>query len=87
MGLHSVKDKGERYIRRLAPLESPGIFAAIVDGPRPAHLTVTGFAKACRVHGRRKPVSTTHRTGLAHAETEIGKWRAETGAAKPPVLT
>jgi hypothetical protein len=37
--------------------------------------------------GLRKPVSVTHRTGLGHAETEIGKWRAETGAAKPSVLT
>ena len=33
----------------------------------------------------REPVSVTYRTGLGHAETEIGKWRAETGAAKPPV--
>ena len=32
----------------------------------------------------RKPVSVTYRTGLRYAETEIGKWRAETGAAKPP---
>jgi hypothetical protein len=31
----------------------------------------------------RKPVSVTYRTGLGHAETEIGKWRAETGAAEP----
>ena len=28
----------------------------------------------------RKPVSVPYRTGLKHAETEIGKWRAETGA-------
>ena len=33
----------------------------------------------------RKPVSVTYRTGLGYAETEIGKWRPETGAAKPPV--
>ena len=33
----------------------------------------------------RKPVSVTYRTGLGYAETEIGKWRAETAAAKPPV--
>jgi hypothetical protein len=37
--------------------------------------------------GLRKPVSITHRTGRRHAETEIGKWRAETGAPKPPVQT
>ena len=30
-------------------------------------------------------VSVTYRTGLGYAETEIGKWRPETGAAKPPV--
>jgi hypothetical protein len=35
----------------------------------------------------RKPVSVTYRTGLGHAETEIGKWRAETGLTKPPVRT
>src|SRR5580704_14048786 len=35
----------------------------------------------------RKPVSVTYRTGLRHAETEIGKWVAETGAAKSPVWT
>ncbi len=34
---------------------------------------------------RLEPVSVTYRTGLPHAETEIGKWPAETGAAKPPV--
>src|ERR1700720_4227437 len=34
----------------------------------------------------RKPVSVTYRTGLGHAETEIGKWRAETGSTKSPVL-
>jgi hypothetical protein len=27
-----------------------------------------------------EPVSATNRTGLRHAETEIGKWRAETAA-------
>ena len=32
----------------------------------------------------REPVSVTYRTGLGHVETEIGKWRAETGAAKLP---
>ena len=36
---------------------------------------------------RGKPVSVTYRTGLGHAETEIGKWRAETGSTKPPVVT
>jgi len=35
----------------------------------------------------RKPVSVPYRTGLWHVETEIGKWRAETGAVKPPVQT
>ena len=34
---------------------------------------------------RCKPVSVTYRTGLEFAETAIGKWQAETGAAKPPV--
>ena len=29
--------------------------------------------------------SVPYRTGLGYAETEIGKWRAETGGAKPPV--
>jgi hypothetical protein len=29
--------------------------------------------------------SVPYRTGLGYAETEIGKWRGETGAAKPPV--
>jgi hypothetical protein len=37
--------------------------------------------------GLRKPVSVTYRTSLRRAETEIGKWRAETGSTKPPVLT
>jgi hypothetical protein len=37
--------------------------------------------------GSAKPVSVTYRTGLGRAETEIGKWRAETGAARPPVWT
>jgi hypothetical protein len=31
-----------------------------------------------------EPVSVTYRTGLRHVETEIGKWRAETDARKPP---
>jgi hypothetical protein len=35
----------------------------------------------------RKSVSVTYRTGLGHAETEIGKWRAETGLTKPLVRT
>ena len=34
----------------------------------------------------REPVSVTYRTGLRHAETEIGKWRAETGVRNPPAL-
>jgi hypothetical protein len=32
-----------------------------------------------------EPVSATYRTGLRHVETEIGKWRTETGARKSPV--
>src|SRR6266404_4151883 len=32
-----------------------------------------------------EPVSVTCRTGLRRAETEIEKWRAETGAANPPI--
>jgi hypothetical protein len=35
--------------------------------------------------GAEQPVSVTYRTGLGYTETEIGKWRAETGVAKPPV--
>ncbi len=31
-----------------------------------------------------EPVSVTYRAGLRHVETEIGKWRAETDARKPP---
>src|ERR1700730_12142504 len=31
-----------------------------------------------------EPVSVCNRTGLQHAETEIGKWRAETGAQTRP---
>jgi hypothetical protein len=30
-----------------------------------------------------EPVSVCNPTGLQHAETEIGKWRAETGAQDP----
>jgi hypothetical protein len=37
---------------------------------------VTRYTRLC------KPGSVAYRTGLRHAETEIGKWRAETGAAK-----
>ncbi len=39
---------GERHIRQLAPLAfvSPRIVAAIANGTAPAHLTVTGLAKA-----------------------------------------
>src|SRR5712691_11807462 len=33
-----------------------------------------------------EPVSVTYRTGLCHVETELGKWRAETGARNPLVL-
>jgi hypothetical protein len=36
--------------------------------------------------GHCEPVSVGYRTGLRHAETEIGKLRAETGARNPPVL-
>ncbi len=32
-----------------------------------------------------KPVLVTTRTGLGMPKTEIGQWRAETGAARPPV--
>ena len=35
----------------------------------------------------REPVSVNSRTSLRSAEMEIGKWRAETGAVKPPVQT
>jgi predicted RNase H-like nuclease len=35
----------------------------------------------------REPVSVNSRTGLRHAEMEIGKWRAETGARNPPART
>jgi len=35
----------------------------------------------------REPVSFRYRTGLRHVKTEIGKWRAETGTAKPRVGT
>ncbi len=40
--------QGERHIRQLAPLAfvSPRIVAAIANGTAPAHLTVTGLAKA-----------------------------------------
>jgi site-specific DNA recombinase len=40
--------RGERHIHLLAPLAfvSPRIIAAIADGTAPAHLTVTGLAKA-----------------------------------------
>ncbi len=40
--------RGERHIRLLAPLAflSPRIVAAIAEGLAPAHLTVTGLAKA-----------------------------------------
>src|SRR5437868_15436507 len=41
------------------------------------------LAPAMRLH---EPVSVTYRTGLRHAETEIGKWRPETGAPIPSVL-
>jgi len=51
--------QGERCIRLLAPLESPGIIAAIVDGTEPANLTVTGLAKAL-------PRSWAPQTGLRH---------------------
>ena len=50
-GIARREGQGERYIRLLAPAES-----TVPASPRP-----------CRVHGRRKPVSATHRTGLAHA--------------------
>jgi hypothetical protein len=40
----------------------------------------------CALPRSGKPVSVTYRTGLGRAETEIGKWRAETGAMKPPGL-
>ena len=32
-----------------------------------------------------EPVSVTYRAGLRHVETEIGKWRAETGDRNPTV--
>src|SRR3984893_3534345 len=35
--------------------------------------------------GTPKPVSVKYRTGLRHAEMEIGKWRSETGARNPPL--
>ena len=35
----------------------------------------------------REPVSFRYRTGLRRAKTEIGKWRAKTGTAKPRVRT
>jgi SOS response associated peptidase (SRAP) len=46
----------------------------------------------CRRHrsrrtpkGTPKPVSVKYRTGLRHAEMEIGKWCSETGARNPPL--
>jgi hypothetical protein len=41
-GIARREGQGERYIRLLAPLESPGIIAAIVDETAPANLCVTG---------------------------------------------
>ena len=43
-----MKVRGERRICLLAPLAfvSPRIVAAIAEGTAPAHLTVTGLAKA-----------------------------------------
>ena len=41
------------------------------------------FDRTCA--DRCEPVSVPYRTGLRHAETEIGKWQAETGVAKPPI--
>jgi len=61
------------YIRLLAPLESPGIIAAIVDGTAPANLTVTGFAKAL-------PRSWAPQAGLRHTSNRSracrnGNWK------------
>ena len=42
-------------------------------------LRVTRYTRLC------KPGSVAYRTGLRHAETEIRKRRAETGAEKPPI--
>jgi hypothetical protein len=44
-------------------------------------------SRANAVYRLRKPVSVTYRTDLGQAETEIGKWRAETGLTKPPIRT
>jgi hypothetical protein len=49
--------------------------------PRPRTLQTSRSTSDVRL----EPVSVTCRTGLRYAETEIGNWRAETGAAKPPI--
>ena len=54
-------------------------------GPRRGVVHLSTLAAVQARNRLRKPVSVTYRTGLGYAETEIGKWRPETGAAKPPV--
>lgn len=92
------KGQGERHIRLLAPLAfvSPRIIAAVVDGTAPADSSNKSVSKPADFMPKSrvtrdtrlcKPVTVTYRTGLGQAETEIGKWRAETAAAKPPVQT
>jgi hypothetical protein len=69
-----------RYTRLPRPASPSARFAA--DWAINPSFHLGGGAGANRL---RKPVSVTYRTGLGYAETEIGKWRAETGTAKPPI--
>ena len=63
-----------------------------LTGAEPVLLFNSGQKRpACRQLRRRRtrrvlrePVSVNSRTGLRHAEMEIGKWRGETGARNPP---
>jgi hypothetical protein len=53
----------------------PASLRRLSMGPRLRISRSPASPRPCRVHGRRKPVSATHRTGLAQAETEIGEQR------------
>jgi hypothetical protein len=87
MGLPGVKDRANGTSACWLRSSRPASLRRSSMGPRLRISRSPASPRPCRVHGRRKPVSATHRTGLARAETEIGKWRAETGVAKPPALT
>jgi hypothetical protein len=63
-------------------MPSSGYLLAFIGAGLASVATILASDRGCRLRAG-EPVSVNSRTSLRSAETEIGKWRAETGARNP----